>query len=206
MSFRGPPYPYHSCYDNFEWMKAYGDPNFDYHKTIAQIWALLILEMADRPVLPLNFEDYSRAVKSYVSDLESYADSMDAPWKSLEANTIFDLRSLNAAADEFVANAKEFHDWDRAWAAEVYGSGGFESNIVAIKRISHNTRMANFETNLLDVDGGVSVPPPLSAQPYRPRKLMLPSNTASWPGTVQTCHLCASSVVGLRRGLFPGDS
>ncbi|KAA6415387.1 MAG: glutamate carboxypeptidase Tre2 [Lasallia pustulata] len=155
MSFRGPPYPYHSCYDNFEWMKAYGDPNFDYHKTIAQIWALLILEMADRPVLPLNFEDYSRAVKSYVSDLESYADSMDAPWKSLEANTIFDLRSLNAAADEFVANAKEFHDWDRAWAAEVYGSGGFESNIVAIKRISHNTRMANFETNLLDVDGGL---------------------------------------------------
>lgn len=157
MGFRGPPYPYHSCYDNFEWMSTYGDPDFEYHRTIAQVWALLILEMADRPVLPLDFEVYSRAVKNYIADLESYADSKDAPWQSVGADTIFDLRSLHAAADEFVTNAKEFHDWDRAWAAEFYGSGGFESNVVAIKRISHNTRMANFETNLLDVDGGVSV-------------------------------------------------
>lgn len=163
MGFRGAPYPYHSCYDNFEWMSTYGDPNFEYHKTIAQIWALLILEMADRPVLPLNFEVYSRAVKTYIADLESYADSKGAPWRSVGADTIFDLRSLHAAADEFVTNAKDFHDWDRAWAAEVYGSGGFESNVVAIKRISHNTRMANFETNLLDVDGGVSANVPLSA-------------------------------------------
>lgn len=157
IGFRGSPYPYHSCYDNFEWMRTYGDPDFEYHKTIAQVWALLILEMADRLVLPLDFEIYSRAVKSYIVDLESYADSKGAPLKSLESDTMFDLRSLHAAADEFVANAKEFHDWDRAWAAEVYGSGGFESNVVAIKRISHNTRMANFETNLLDVNGGVSV-------------------------------------------------
>lgn len=163
MGFRGPPYPYHSCYDNFEWMSTYGDPNFEYHKTIAQIWALLILEMADRPVLPLNFEVYSRAVKTYIADLESYADSKGAPWRNVGADTIFDLRSLHAAADEFITNAKDFHDWDRAWAAEAYGSGVFESNVVAIKRISHNTRMANFETNLLDVDGGVSANVPLSA-------------------------------------------
>ena len=157
IGFRGAPYPYHSCYDNFEWMRTYGDPGFEYHKTIAQVWALLILEMADRPVLPLDFEVYSRAVKNYIAELEAYADSKGAPWKGLEADALFDLTLLHAAADEFVENAKEFHDWDRAWAAEVYGNGGFESNVVAIKRISHNTRMANFETNLLDVDGGVSV-------------------------------------------------
>ena len=175
MGFRGPPYPYHSCYDNFEWMRTYGDPDFEYHKTIAQIWALLILEMADRPILPLQFEIYSNAVRGYITALETYADSKGVSWKSLDADTLFDLRPLHVAADEFVANAKEFHEWDRAWEQEVYGSGDFESNVMAIKRISHNTRMANFETNLLDVDGGVSVhhhPSPFLLMNYQFGKLM----------------------------------
>lgn len=161
--FGGPPYPYHSCYDNFDWMEKYGDPTFQYHKTVAQIWALLILEMADTRMLPFDMNAYSRAVRRYVEDLERYVNAKDGVKKGLS------LKLLYTAADEFQKNAQKFHEWDNTWGEIFYGQGGFESNVMAIKRMSHNTRMANFETHLLDVDGGVShtisfLPFPLAAQ------------------------------------------
>ncbi|KKA19296.1 Glutamate carboxypeptidase Tre2, partial [Rasamsonia emersonii CBS 393.64] len=69
------------------------------------------------------------------------------------------LKPLYDAAGVFRENAARFHAWDQVWYSAVYGSGGFESNVMGIKRTSHNTRMANFETRLLDLaeDGGVSI-------------------------------------------------
>ncbi len=150
LSFSGPPYPHHSVYDNYDWMRLFGDPGFKYHKALAQAWALLILGMADTPVLPFDFNDYARAVEGYVEDLDRYAITKDP------LHDAFDLKPLHDAAEEFVQNAREFHIFDQAWADSVFGRGGLETNVMAIKRMSHNTRMANFETNLLDVDGGVS--------------------------------------------------
>lgn len=153
MGFTGPPFPYHSCYDNFDWMDNFGDPGFVYHKAIAQVWALLILELADRELLPFDLTVYANAVKGYVEDLEIYAKSQG----SLKDKEDFDMTPLHVAADELINNAEEFHTWDKAWQ-EAVARGGFESNTNAIKRISRNTRMADFETNLLDIGGGVSKP------------------------------------------------
>ncbi|EDO04336.1 hypothetical protein SS1G_06819 [Sclerotinia sclerotiorum 1980 UF-70] len=102
--FEGPVYPYHSAYDNFEWMATQGDPNFRYHKLLAQVWALLILEFCDRAVLPFDFRAYSASLSSWVINLED-------------------------------------------WAASL-----------ASHRKSHNTRMANFETHLLDLEEGGGIP------------------------------------------------
>lgn len=150
ISFTGPPFPYHSVYDNYDWMRLFGDPGFKYHKALAQAWALLILEMADSPILPFDFQVYARAVKGYVEDLVRYAGTKSPPHHA------FDWKLLHDAAEKFVQNADEFHEFDQTWSDAVFGRGGLETNVMAIKRISHNTRMANFESNLLDVDGGVS--------------------------------------------------
>ena len=160
MTFQGEPYLYHSCYDNFAWMDSFGDPGFQYHKAMAQIWALLILDMADRPLLPFDFNVYAREVTRYVGDLEQYVHS-----KNTRSATI-NLQPLKAAANQFVLNAKAFEDWGTAWSNMIDDSGGFESSAMAIKRMSHNTRMGNFETNLLDVDDGVSIPFLSLALPY----------------------------------------
>ncbi|KAL9098083.1 MAG: hypothetical protein Q9163_006187 [Psora crenata] len=144
--FGGPPYPYHSCYDNFDWMEKFGDANFQYHKTIAQIWALLILDLSDRDLLPFDFEVYADAVHGYVEEIVQYSQDKHE----------LDFSALQHAADEMASQAKEFHEWSQSWSNMVYGSNeGFESNSLAIKRMSHNTRMADFETNLLDLDGGL---------------------------------------------------
>ena len=176
IGFGGPPYPYHSCYDNFEWMRRYGDPGFQYHKTLAQIWALLILEMADTRILPFDFNAYARALRGYVEDLEQHARSKGGSGQRLN------LQPLYQVISEFAKQAHEFHEWDRAWAEVVYAQGGLESNVLAIKRMSHNTRMMNFETNLLDVDGGVSRA--LEIQSPEPFPSSLTDCIASWSGTI----------------------
>jgi hypothetical protein len=57
--FEGLPFPYHSVYENFEWMDKFGDPGFQYHEVLAQILALLILEYAERPVMPFDMTGYA---------------------------------------------------------------------------------------------------------------------------------------------------
>lgn len=189
LAFGGPPYPYHSCYDNFEWMRKFGDPDFQYHKTLAQIWALLILEMADTRLLPFDLNAYARAVRGYVEDLEKYAQTKGAMKHK------FVLKPLYQAVAEFAQNAHDFHEWDPAWAEVFYAQGEVESNVMAIKRMSHNTRMANFETNLLDVHGGVGRS--LSSPRYPELVAMLTGIIAARSGTIQTCYLCPSKMVRL---------
>jgi Peptidase family M28/PA domain/Transferrin receptor-like dimerisation domain len=156
MSFKGPHYPYHSCYDNYEWVSKFGDPDFAYHKLMGEVWALLILEIADRPILPYDMKAYARAVSRYVSDLEDYGKKKGAPWGG--DKPLWDLSPLQHASQYFEERAKIFHEWDTAWNQVVFGSGGaFETNVMAIRRMSHNSRMAEFETHLLDLEDGGGV-------------------------------------------------
>jgi hypothetical protein len=73
---------------------------------------------------------------------------------------MWDLSPLRHASESFEERAKIFHEWDTAWNQVVFGSGGvLETNVMAIRRMSHNSRMAEFETHLLDLEegGGVSI-------------------------------------------------
>ncbi|KAF4543819.1 Glutamate carboxypeptidase [Lasiodiplodia theobromae] len=150
--FDGPEngYPYHSCYETFDWMDKYGDPGFIYHATLAEIWVLLILELAQEPIYPFDLKDYGMAVKGYIHDLEKYAVGKDAT-----RGKQLDLKSLREAADTLERNAKEFEGWEDWWWGQFRGRSGYETNSMGMQRLSHNTRMSNFETHLLDLpDGG----------------------------------------------------
>lgn len=153
--FEGPEngYPYHSCYETFEWMEKFGDPGFQYHKTLAQVWALLILELADRPIIPYDLSAYASAIKTYVSTLESDAAKLSSSDNS-DAAAKFSVQPLKDAVATFEKSATEFHHFDEFWSASVLaGGGGFESNAFALKRIEHNTRLCDFEADLLDLPG-----------------------------------------------------
>ncbi|KAK5234307.1 hypothetical protein LTR16_012663, partial [Cryomyces antarcticus] len=60
-------------------MEKFGDPGFAYHKALAQIWALLILDLADRPILPYDLNAYAAAVTGYVERLEKDVAADGAP-------------------------------------------------------------------------------------------------------------------------------
>lgn len=75
-----------------------------------------------------------------------------------DGNPSFTLEPLQEAVLQFQSDAKNFEAWEMEWERVVYGSGGFESASMEAHRMSHNTRMADFETHLLDLEpgGGVS--------------------------------------------------
>ncbi|ERF74403.1 hypothetical protein EPUS_06581 [Endocarpon pusillum Z07020] len=153
--FRGQSFPYHSCYDNYEWMIKFGDPSFGHHTVMGQIWALLALEIANKPILPFDMEDYAKYVEGYVNDLEQYVRTKE---KDASVPNALNFRVLHDTAAEFKTEAHTFQDWARAWTDVVFSGGGFENNVMAIKRMSHNNRMANFETHLLDLEEGGGLP------------------------------------------------
>ncbi|KAL2434361.1 glutamate carboxypeptidase [Exophiala dermatitidis] len=150
MFFKGQRYPYHSCYDNFEWMSKFGDPDFKYHKAMGEILALLILEMADKPLLPFDLNAYATAVTKYVDDLATYVKSAST---ATGQNTL-DLTPLREAAESFTREAQQFHEFDDIWRNFVFGAGGFESSAMTTARSKHNERIAHFETDLLDLSEG----------------------------------------------------
>ncbi|KAF2795718.1 Zn-dependent exopeptidase [Melanomma pulvis-pyrius CBS 109.77] len=66
-------YHYHSNYDSFDWMEKFGDPGFQYHATIAQIWGLMAASLIETPVIQLNATDYALALKKYVKSVKEKA-------------------------------------------------------------------------------------------------------------------------------------
>lgn len=155
MGFSGELYPRNSAFDNFEWMDTVGDPGFVYHKILAQIWALLILEYADKLVLPFDMSAYSSSLTQWVLNLNQWAEE-----KSKEVgNSKWSIEPLREAVLQFANDSRRFIKWEEEWNSIVYGGGGgYETVVLAEHRKSHNNRMANFETHLLDLEegGGIS--------------------------------------------------
>ncbi|KAJ5141221.1 hypothetical protein N7526_002216 [Penicillium atrosanguineum] len=147
--FEGGPYPYHSCYESYDWMEKFGDPGFQYHKILAQFWGLLLLDVSENPMLPFDMEAYATSITGWVKDLDTFAKNKGAK---------VDMQLMFNAAAELEADAARFTQWNQIWHDSVWGSGGYESNVMAIQRVSHNTRMANFDTHLLDLEEGGGIP------------------------------------------------
>jgi hypothetical protein len=149
--FEGDAYPYHSCYESYDWMVENADPDFQYHKILAQFWGLLLLDLSENPMLPFDLEAYGTSVTGWVKDLDEFAKS-----KKAEVN----MEPMFKAAAELKANTARFQSWNKVWHDTVWGLGGYESNVMAVQRVNHNARMASLDTNLLDLEegGGVSSP------------------------------------------------
>ncbi len=153
-------YPKGSCYDTFEWMQKFGDHGFNYHRALAQVWALLILEIADRPLIPFNLNAYAKAIEKYIDRLQSDAEAefmrrnpstTDMSVEALKKQTTFDLMPLRYAHSNLTAQIKNFHQFEELWTSNVLGSGGLESAGFAIQRLQYNDKLAHFESDLLDL-------------------------------------------------------
>ena len=73
LSFDGPYGVYHSLYDDFDWMKKFGDPGFRYHAAMARMWGILALRFADADVEPLDYSAYAAEIEAYLTGLKPNA-------------------------------------------------------------------------------------------------------------------------------------
>lgn len=138
----------HSCYATFEWMTKYVDPGFKYHVMLAQIWVLVILELAQAPIMPLKIEDYAARLQEEGQKLIEWTETKGSD---------YDIGMFQPLADALanVGNkAQEFGQWETKWYNEIYATGGFETQGLTVQRVSYNAKMSSFDSDLLDLQRG----------------------------------------------------
>ena len=73
LSFDGPYGVYHSLYDDFDWMRKFGDPGFEYHSAMSRLWGLVALRLANADLEPLDDTAYAAEVEAYLDSLKAQA-------------------------------------------------------------------------------------------------------------------------------------
>ena len=69
VAFTGPYGVYHSLYDDFNWMKRFGDPTFAYHAALAQILGTLALRLNEADILPFDYPTYALEIEHAATDV-----------------------------------------------------------------------------------------------------------------------------------------
>ncbi|HEY4709402.1 MAG TPA: M28 family metallopeptidase [Candidatus Acidoferrales bacterium] len=68
LGFTGEYGVYHSVYDDFYWMKHFGDPKFSYHPTLARILGTIALRLDEADILPFDFPAYALEIEHITTD------------------------------------------------------------------------------------------------------------------------------------------
>lgn len=68
IAFAGNYGVYHSIYDDFYWMKHFGDPTFVYHAALARILGTLALRLDEADLLPFDYPAYASEIEHTVTD------------------------------------------------------------------------------------------------------------------------------------------
>lgn len=120
-------YHYHSNYDSFDWMERFGDPSFNYHATIAKVWALVAARLVETPVLQLNATEYSIGLEKYINSVKQKAedaghgDKEEDLWAPLDisaahfrfAATIHDATAAQLLYDYYNNDIPWWKPWEK---------------------------------------------------------------------------------------------
>lgn len=155
INFQGSRFPYHSNYDNFDWMSQVADPDFVYHGLLGQVLGLLIVELAERPILPFDLHHYALSLGRYLGDLWKWCESNGA---NRDDKSKLDFTALTDAVKEIEEAVAKFGIWEVEWQQAVVSANGWEPSGLGRRRCEYNSRMALFETGLLDTEFGGGIP------------------------------------------------
>jgi N-acetylated-alpha-linked acidic dipeptidase len=102
MGFVGDYGVYHSIYDDFFWMKTFGDPTFAYHATLAKLLGTVTLRLDEADVLPFDYSAYAWEISRAANGMTSRAQEAgvtDEKVKSVvDASTQLTMSATRASA------------------------------------------------------------------------------------------------------------
>ncbi|HUA14132.1 MAG TPA: M28 family metallopeptidase [Verrucomicrobiae bacterium] len=150
LEFDGDYGVYHSAYDDFFWMNHFGDPGYQYHTLMSQLWGVTALRLANADLLPFDFAAYASNIRDFVTDLARNINSVSSTRPSLSDSQGLDARSLDltsilSAIDTFQAAGTRLNDSLRRKLA----SGSIDPQLAA----DLNHGMMQVERNWLNPDG-----------------------------------------------------
>ena len=149
MSFGGDYGVYHSAYDSFYWMAHFGDPTFRYHVAAAQIWGTIALRLAGARSLPLDYTDYAKQLREFVTETNQLANRKRFPVDSYDSKAMF--RAIDDLADEAARTEKAKHDDINDLQKAREGNGTYARAVARLKKI--NDALIEAERALTDDRG-----------------------------------------------------
>ncbi|XP_063677855.1 glutamate carboxypeptidase 2-like [Bolinopsis microptera] len=156
----GPYYTYHTEYDNYHYLSNYADPGMKGTKAVAEVAAVILLELASEKLVPLDASSYSNYVNNKISSSTLEED--------LAANDI-DYGILKKSLAKFVENAREYED--------------SRSKLLEDKS-RKQMDMRRFNDQMLQMERSFIYPPGLPNRPQNRHILIAPSILNSYSGSV----------------------
>ncbi|KAI9251904.1 hypothetical protein BDA99DRAFT_444249 [Phascolomyces articulosus] len=90
MKFKGDYGVSHSNYDSIYWMEHFGDPTFEYHRTMVRIWGLLTMRLSTDWLLPMHPLDYANEITRYASHISNLQGCLALPELSSAVSALQD--------------------------------------------------------------------------------------------------------------------
>ena len=150
---------YHSVYDDFNWMKHFGDPQFTYHAMMAKFLGRMLMRLADADVPPLDYGEYAAEIERQLGELRAAARASGAG-----QGHPLDLRSVTAAAADFRDAAREAGEAVRGFL----GSAPEPQRAEALARV------------LAGVEAALLAPGGLSGRPWYRHTISAPGINAGY--------------------------
>ncbi len=88
---------YHSAFDAFDHYTRFGDPDFAYGATLANVTGRAVLRFANAEVLPYSFSGYVDNVKGYAKEVMELADKMRSDTE--KENKLIESKAYTLTAD-----------------------------------------------------------------------------------------------------------
>jgi N-acetylated-alpha-linked acidic dipeptidase len=147
---------YHSLYDDFYWMKHFGDPTFAYHAALARILGTLALRLDEADILPFDYSAYASEIARVQNELVSRA--------SQEGGEPTSLRPVTEASAQLSASAA------RA-SLSIRGLGAAPLDAEKVRELNH--ALVSVEQGLLAEDG-------LAGRPWFKHTIYAPGSYAGY--------------------------
>ena len=94
-------------YDDFFWMKKFGDPSFEYHVALAKILGTLALRLDEADTLPFDYSAYAAEISRAANELASRA--------TKQGISGADVQSVTNAAAQLTASAASVSQAMQHW-------------------------------------------------------------------------------------------
>lgn len=97
-----PIYHTHSNFDSYHWMSKFADPGFVMHKAIGQFLTLMLYQLVNEEVVPLEPANYGVEMRAWLEDLKDVI-------AHANVTSTIDLGELEMAVTRFVESAQQFN-------------------------------------------------------------------------------------------------
>ncbi|MBZ5718806.1 MAG: M28 family metallopeptidase [Acidobacteriia bacterium] len=97
---------YHSVFDNFNWFKKFGDPDFTYEQEMARVFGLEAIRMADADVLPYDYEEYGKEISVYLDAARKKSESVLGSHSPSFSEVVEATRHFQQAGAKILARQK----------------------------------------------------------------------------------------------------